>query len=161
MTDDDNLVRVRLSSNMGEFEGRYQDLSETGVRLRARRPTGLCEGDAVEVAIPAPGRKEPIQGRALVVRQDGDRELALRFEDLRADQKRLLVESLEQGFARARLARIRAPFAGIFGFMAERWTMIVAVAVALALAYAAMSWIVAPRGNYRSDTTIPWATRTF
>jgi hypothetical protein len=83
-----------------------RDLSREG--LRVERLEELDLGDRVWLSLFAPGRAEPFVVRAVVARDDGERGLVLRFEDLApeiADSLERLVaglpdlESLEEGEA--------------------------------------------------------------
>jgi len=67
-----------------------RDISATGMRIEAVE--GLHEGDRLRLALYGPSDMEPLPLRASVVRSDGQRGLALRFEDLSSD----LAEKLEK-----------------------------------------------------------------
>lgn len=159
--DDDNLVRLRRHSRAEFLEARYADISETGMRFRVRKPVELREGDLIEVSVPMPGRAEPFAGRARVVRFDGDREYAARFDGLQDDVRRALSASLAEAFDRARLDSFLKPFHLVARFLRDRWLMLIGVVVAVALAFGAISWLLEPRGNYSPDKPIPWMSRTF
>ncbi|MEE8581247.1 MAG: PilZ domain-containing protein [Myxococcota bacterium] len=67
----------------GERSGRTligRDLSAGGMRVERIPEFGL--GDCFELAIYAPGRVEPFRVQATVLRDDGERGMALRFHDL-------------------------------------------------------------------------------
>ena len=165
LREDDNLVHV-LWSRQGAFEGRYQDLSRTGLRFRARHPEGLREDDEIEIAIPAPGIHEPghpgeIKARGVIVRIMGDQDYSVRFVQMPDESQALLRDSLRAGFKRAAHEAFVRPFRVVLEFLVDRGIVLLILAFAIAIAWAGMKWIMAPHGNYRPDTTIPWGDRTF
>ena len=166
LRDDDNLIRISGAGLRDDFEGRYQDVSETGLRFRARRPQALRVGDIVEVAMSAPGMHGPGSGnglhvRAEIMRADGDQDFSVRFSALSGENQKRLTAGLRAGFERAALEPVVLGLKRIASFLRERAVVLFLLAAAVALAWVAMTWITAPRGNYRPDKTVPWGDRTF
>lgn len=166
LREDDNLVRVRAGSLSEPFEGRYRDISMTGLYLVARRPQeSLKVGDIVEVSIPAPGTtpEDPklIVARARIVRSDGEREFSLRFEVMADDVRKLLEQSLAIGFERARIAPFVEAAENTKSFFKSRLGMLIALVVTAILGWAILTWITAPRGNYDPERGTPWGQRRF
>jgi hypothetical protein len=71
-----------------------RDLSSGGMRIEPC--PGLHVGDRIQIAIEAGGRAEPIVARARVLRDDGPRGLALRFEEIETWSARRLEGLLEK-----------------------------------------------------------------
>lgn len=166
LREDDNLVSVRAGAFREPFEGRYRDISMTGLYLVARRPQeSLKVGHVVEVSIPAPGAtsSDPrtIVARARIVRTDGEREFSLRFEVMSDDVRRLLEQSLANGFERARVAPFVDAVESAKSFFKSRVGMLIALVVTAILGWAILTWITAPRGNYNPERGTPWGQRRF
>lgn len=158
--DDDNLIELLVDrDDVVRMEGRYHNISQTGMKFSSRRPIGLKVGDTCQVLVPVPQLTSKISSRARIVRKESDQDFAVEFIGLAESAKEMLLRGIEIGLHRAKYKWLRDSTIVVREFIKERWTMLLMLATTVLLTGVSMYFLTLPIGNYSPAKTTPWGTR--